>query len=109
MQAALEGGAPGAVDRWLQPIRETAQAHRGELDALPDPAARRDRLGELNVARQVRNVASEPVVRAAWARGQPLDVHGWMYALADGRVTDLGLTVASARDAERLEAGGDGR
>ena len=98
-------GATGVVDRWLQPIRDLARAHRAELDALPDRSARMDRLGELNVVRQVRNVASEPVVRDAWARGQALSVHGWMYGLADGRVRDLGVTSASARDAERLEAG----
>ncbi len=91
--AAASGGASGVVDRWLQPIREVEQEHRAELDALPDARARLDRLCELNVARQVRSVASDPVVREAWARGQPVCVHGWVYSLHDGLATDLGVTL----------------
>jgi len=44
--------------------------------------------------RQVRNVASDVFVQEAWGRGQPLSVHGWVYSLANGLVTDLNVTVA---------------
>jgi carbonic anhydrase len=50
-----------------------------------------DRLTELNVARQVRNVAADVFVQDAWARGQPLAVHGWVYSLANGLVNDLNI------------------
>ncbi len=69
---------------------------RRELGAIADGAARLDRLCELNVMRQVENVASDVFVQDAWARGQPLSVHGWVYSLADGLVNDLGVTVSSA-------------
>ena len=72
-----------------------AHDHRDELDAIADEPARLDRLCELNVIRQVRNVASDVFVQDAWARGQPLCVHGWVYSLATGLVNDLNVDVGS--------------
>jgi carbonic anhydrase len=98
VRAAIEDHRHGLIDHWLHPIRETAEACRAELAALPAGPAREDRLTELNVVRQVRNVASDLFVRDAWARGQALSVHGWVYALKDGLVRDLGVTVSSAEE-----------
>ena len=100
--AAVDGERRGLVDHWLQPIREVEQAHRAELEALPPGRSRLDRLTELNVVRQVRNVASDVFVQDAWARGQALAVHGWVYSLADGLVTDLEVTTTGPEGAERL-------
>ncbi len=94
VSAAVDGQRRGLVDHWLHPIREVAHDHATELDACPDHLARMNRLCELNVMRQVRNVAADLFVRDAWARGQPLQVHGWVYALGTGLVTDLGVTVS---------------
>ena len=91
--AAVDGKRRGLVDHWLHPIRDVAAAHRDELDAIGDPRARLDRLCELNVMAQVKNVASDVFVQDAWARGQNLHVHGWIYALTTGLVTDLNVTV----------------
>ena len=91
--AAVDGKRRGLIDHWLHPIREVEHDHRAELDACPDQRARLERLCELNVARQVRNVASDVFVQDAWARGQALSVHGWVYSLATGLVNDLDLTV----------------
>jgi carbonic anhydrase len=100
VRAALEDKRHGLLDHWLQPIRNTAERHRDELAALPDQAARTDRLVELNVIRQVRSVASDVFVRDAWKRGQSLTVHGWVYSLNDGLVHDLGINIASPADYE---------
>ena len=92
--AAVDGQRRGLVDHWLHPIRELHDLHREELSAIPDLRARLDRLCELNVMRQVRNVAADVFVQDAWARGQPLSVHGWVYSLANGLVIDLNVTVS---------------
>src|SRR5258706_14334597 len=76
ISAAVNGKRRGLVDRWLQPIREIRDRHRGELERIADPRARADRLCELNVVRQAMNVASDDIVQQAWARGQNLLVHG---------------------------------
>lgn len=96
--AAIDGKRRGLVDHWLHPIREVHAEHRHELEAIPEERARLDRLTELNVARQVRNVASDVFVQDAWARGQSLAVHGWVYSLADGLVNDLNVGIAGLED-----------
>src|SRR5579859_1375452 len=91
--AAVDGQRRGLVDHWLHPIREVRDEHRGELEALPDERERMNRLCELNVKRQVRNVASDVFVQDAWSRGQALSVHGWVYSLSNGLVNDLNVTI----------------
>ena len=103
VKAAVDGTRRGLVDHWLHPIREVDREHRHELDAIPEEQARLDRLTELNVIRQVRNVASDVFVQDAWARGQTICVHGWVYSLADGLITDLGVDVGSPEELDRLE------
>jgi len=100
--AAVDGRRRGLVDHWLHPIREVCQEHRHELDALPEGRPRLDRLCELNVIRQVRNVASDVFVQDAWARGQDISVHGWVYSLANGLVRDLEVTVTKPGEIGRL-------
>ncbi len=97
--AAIDGQRRGLVDHWLHPIREIYHANRSELAVIADETARRDRLCELNVMRQVRNVASDVFVQEAWARGQPLSVHGWVYSLTTGLVKDLDVTVSGPDEA----------
>ena len=101
VSAAVDGQRRGLVDHWLHPIREVSQAHRQELEALPEGRTRLDRLCELNVMRQVRNVASDVFVQDAWARGQDLHVHGWVYSLSNGLVKDLEVTIGTLEEIER--------
>jgi carbonic anhydrase len=103
--AAIDGKRRGLVDHWLHPIREVHAEHKHELDALPDEKAMLNRLCELNVIRQVRNVASDVFVQDAWARGQSLSVHGWVYSLANGLVNDLDVGISSLEDYERVASG----
>src|SRR5262245_9869797 len=101
--AALHDDRHGLVDNWLRPIRDTARAHRAELDALPVGRARVDRLCELNVVEQVHNVCETTVVQDAWKRRKRLAVHGWIYRLDDGLLHDLGTSVASMDDRGAIE------
>ena len=94
--AAVDGKRRGLVDHWLHPIREVAHDHKAELAAYADERQRLNRLCELSVVRQARNVASDVFVQEAWARGQPLSVHGWVYSLSSGLITDLAVTVTGS-------------
>jgi carbonic anhydrase len=93
VSAAVDGKRRGLVDHWLHPIREVCHDHQHELNELDEGRPRWDRLVELNVIRQVSNVAQDIFVLDAWARGQKLSVHGWVYSIANGLVTDLNVTV----------------
>jgi carbonic anhydrase len=103
--AAIDGQRRGLVDHWLHPIREVHAEHKHELEALPSEKDKLNRLCELNVARQVRNVASDVFVQDAWARGQSLSVHGWVYSLSNGLVTDLDVGISNLEDYERVASG----
>ncbi|HET6603288.1 MAG TPA: carbonic anhydrase, partial [Xanthomonadaceae bacterium] len=80
-------------DNWLRHIGDVANKHEARLAGLEDPQRRHARLCELNVIEQVLNVCQSTVVEDAWARGQPLTVHGWIYGLDDGLVRELGIGV----------------
>ena len=100
--AAIDGQRRGLVDHWLHPIREVYADHKAELEDLTEGRVRLNRLCELNVVRQVKNVATDVFVQDAWARGQAISVHGWVYSLGDGLVTDLQTTVSDPDGAAAL-------
>ena len=102
VSAAVDGRRRGLIDHWLHPIREVAHDHADELGRFVEGQSRLDRLCELNVERQVRNVASDVFVQDAWARGQPLSVHGWVYSLSNGLVNDLNVTTSHVAEIDRL-------
>jgi carbonic anhydrase len=96
--AAVDGKRLGLVDHWLHPIREVYADNRRELESITDRRSRLNRLCELNVIRQVRNVVSDVFVQDAWARDQDLSVHGWVYSISNGLVTDLNVTISGPID-----------
>jgi len=79
----------GVIGQWLHQVKAIHRSHAGELDRLSDAALGFDRMVELNVAAQLRNVARTAVVRQAWAEGQRPDLHGWVYDLRTGKLKEL--------------------
>ena len=96
IRAALEGTPLGLIDNWLRHVQDVAARHRAQLDALPGPQQRIDRLCELNVVEQVVHVARTTIVQDAWRRGQPLTLHGFVYGLNNGLLKDLSIETDSA-------------
>ena len=96
--AALGDQTLGLIDNWLRHVQDVARKHQAELDRLESDALRHDRLCELNVMEQVINVSQTTIVREAWARGQMLAVHGWIYGLRDGLLRDLGVRITAASE-----------
>jgi len=93
--SALRDEKLGLVDNWLRHVQDVRRKHQAELDAMKDEADRHNRLCELNVIEQVINVSQTTVVRDAWARGQALAVHGWVYDIRDGLLRDFGTCVTA--------------
>ena len=104
VSAALRGDRIGLSDNWLRHVEDVREKHCALLARAGGEAQAADRLCELNVIEQVTNVCQATIARDAWARGQPLAVHGWIYGVRDGLLRDLGMTVtafvevATARD-----------
>jgi carbonic anhydrase len=96
VEAALRDRRLGLIDNWLRHVQDVRNRHQTLIDSRTDAAAQHDLLCELNVVEQVVNVCQTTMVQAAWARGQQLAIHGWIYALADGRLRDLEITATDA-------------
>ncbi len=93
VRAALADSRNGVIDHWLEPIRETRRVQCEHIDCIHGEDERVNALCEFNVKDQVGNVARTTIIRDAWARQQPIAVHGWIYGLSDGLVRDLGVTI----------------
>ncbi|MGH8691901.1 MAG: carbonate dehydratase [Burkholderiales bacterium] len=91
VQAAMTKHRIGLSDNWLRHVQDVAAKHAGELAPLSEEARHR-RLCELNARDQVQNIVQCTAVQEAWERGQPLEVHGWIYDLKDGLLHDLGVS-----------------
>ena len=91
VRAVLQRQRLGIIDNWLEHVRDVQVRHDRALAAMDDQKAWRA-LCALNVIEQLRNVAATSVVRDAWARGQALCLHGWIYDVGDGLLKDLDVT-----------------
>lgn len=92
VRAAMRGVRVGLADNWLRHVHDVRLRHRKRLDHLT-PQQQEDVLCEMNVIEQVGNVALSTVIQDAWARGQKVAVHGWVYGLRDGLLKDLQCTM----------------
>ncbi|MES2762741.1 MAG: carbonate dehydratase [Bacteroidota bacterium] len=89
VRAAMGNGSYGLVDNWLRNIKDVYQKHLIELESILDEDKRIDRLTELNVIEQVQHLAKTKIVQSAWAQGKQLAIHGWVYGLNSGLITEL--------------------
>jgi carbonic anhydrase len=97
VKAAMDNLQLGLIDNWLRHVQDVIHAHEETLSKIDDEDERLDRLCELNVIEQVRNVGRTTIVQSAWQRGQELVVHGWIYGLQDGLLRDLGVSIDNAK------------
>jgi len=102
VRAAYQDDRMGLVDNWLRHVQDVAQKHRAALDQAGSVDDQVNRLCELNVLEQVANVCQTTVIQDAWARGQDVTVHGWIYALADGLIRDLNVNSSSPAEFARI-------
>ena len=104
VQAALRCQRVGLADNWLRHVQDVKAKHTACLCQVADEGARVSLLCELNVIEQAANVCATTVVQDAWARGQELTVHSWIYGLKDGRLHDLKMTVNGAESVDETYA-----
>jgi len=99
VRAALYDMRVGLVENWIRHVQDVRHMHSEWLSTVPE-ARRVDALCELNVLEQARNACHTTVVQDAWARGQEVVVHGWVYGLHNGLLEDLALTAGKADDVD---------
>ena len=101
VKASMSGQLHGIVDNWLVNIKNVYNKYSTELDAIENLDKRTDRLTELNVIEQVRNLAKTSIVQEAWQTRQ-LHLHGWVYGINSGLITDLSVIHDGREDIEPI-------
>ena len=89
VRAAMTNKTYGLVDKWLRNIKDVFNKHRTELEQIEDLDKRSDRLTELNVIEQVQHLAETKIVQKAWHDKRDVQIHGWVYGLNSGLITEL--------------------
>ncbi len=102
VRAAMSHKSFGLVDKWLRHIKDVYFKHHKELDAIDDLDKRADRLTELNAIEQVRNLAKTKIIQKAWHEGRKIEIHGWVYGLNSGLVTELNVEHDAKEDIEDI-------
>jgi len=101
IRASMKNNDNGFVDNWLRHIKDVYAKHSKELETIIDFDKRADRLTELNVIEQVRNLAKTKIVQNAWIN-RTLQLHGWVYGLNSGLVKDLQVVHDEITDIEEI-------
>lgn len=98
VKAAMGNSSIGIIDNWIRHIKDVYRFHQHELDAIENEKERFNKFVEINVKEQVMDLAKTSIVQNAWRNGQELSLHGWVYGLNDGYVTDLGVNFSCDKD-----------
>ena len=98
VKAAMGNTSIGIIDNWIRHIKDVYRFHQDELDAIENEKERFNKFVEINVKEQVMNLAKTSIVQNAWKNGQELSLHGWVYGLNDGYVTDLDVNFSCDKD-----------
>jgi carbonic anhydrase len=102
IKAAMGNDSVGIIDNWIRHIKDVYRHNKAELDGIADETDRFNRFVEVNVKEQVSDLAKTSIVQNAWKHGQELYLHGWVYGLNSGYVTDLGVNYSSNDDLDNV-------
>lgn len=98
VKAALGNSSIGIIDNWIRHIKDVYRLHKDELDSISNEDERFNTFVEINVKEQVFDLAKTSIVQNAWKNNQELFLHGWVYGLNSGYVTDLNVNISSEKD-----------
>ncbi|MEJ6582887.1 MAG: carbonate dehydratase [Crocinitomicaceae bacterium] len=103
VQTAMTNKQVGIIDNWIRHIKDVYRFHKNELDSIPNEQVRFDRFVELNVYEQVQGLAKTSIIQNAWARKQDIHLHGWVYAINNGIIKDLDITLKDNGSLETVD------
>jgi carbonic anhydrase len=95
IKAAMGNQSVGIIDNWIRHIKDEYRLHSTYLDSIKDETERFNAFVEVNAKEQVYNLSKTSIVQGAWKNGQDLTLHGWVYGLNSGFVTDLNVNISS--------------
>ncbi|MGV0923678.1 carbonate dehydratase [Empedobacter tilapiae] len=102
VKTAMGNASVGLIDNWLRHIKDVYRFNKDELNNIQDEHERFDRFVEINAREQVYNLAKTSIVQNAWANGQELHIHGWVYGVGTGLVNDLDVSLNSNDELDQV-------
>ena len=102
IKAAMGNDSIGIIDNWIRHIKDIYRLHNHYLDSIIEEDKRFNAFVELNVKEQVFDLAKTSIVQSAWRNGQELTLHGWVYGLNSGYITDLNVNLSSDVDLDTV-------
>ncbi|WPR71514.1 carbonate dehydratase [Flavobacterium sp. NG2] len=102
IKAAMGNQSIGIIDNWIRHIKDVYRLHNEYLDSIPDENDRFNAFVEINVKEQVFDLCKTSIVQGAWKNKQDLTIHGWVYGLNSGYVTDLDVNFSSNQGLEEV-------
>lgn len=95
VKATMGNQSIGIIDNWIRHIKDVYRLHDRYLNSIEDETERFNTFVEINAKEQVFDLAKTSIVQGAWKNGQDLTLHGWVYGLNSGFVTDLNVNISS--------------
>lgn len=102
VRAAMGNDSVGIIDNWIRHIKDVYRLHDEYLNSITDETERFNTFVEINVKEQVFDLSKTSIVQAAWKKGQDLTLHGWVYGLNSGFVTDLNVNISSEKNLDEV-------
>ena len=102
VKAAMGNDSIGIIDNWIRHIKDVYRLHEQYLDSIINEDNRFNAFVEINAKEQVFDLAKTSIVQGAWRNGQELTLHGWVYGLNSGYVTDLKVNISSNKDLDEV-------
>jgi len=102
IKAAMENNSIGLIDNWIRHIKDVYRHHKDELDSIQNTDDRFNKFVELNIKEQVFDLAKTSIVQSAWKSNQALSLHGWVYGLNSGYITDLKVNINCNKDLDEV-------
>ncbi|WP_413532908.1 carbonate dehydratase [Empedobacter brevis] len=102
VKTAMGNASVGVIDNWLRHIKDVYRFNKDELNNIEDENEKFNRFVEINVKEQVFNLAKTSIVQNAWANGQELHIHGWVYGIGTGVVNDLDVSLNSNEELDQV-------
>jgi carbonic anhydrase len=89
VKAALSHQSLGLINNWVRNIKDTYFTHKEEVNALKTDREQVDRLVELSVVEQVKNLAHTSIIQRSWKETNYPYIHGWVYDINTGLIKQL--------------------
>lgn len=89
IEAAISKKDFGLINKWLRNIKEVYKMYQKEVDAIENHTDKVNKLVEFNVIEQCQDLIKTSIIQKAWKSRKAPEIHGWVYGLNNGLVTEL--------------------